>query len=186
MITTERLILRPWCDADAAPFHAMGRDPEVMRFLGPLQTPAETDAAIARMVASQAAHGHCFWAVERLDTAGFIGFCGLKHAPDGIAGLAGDIEIGWRLARPAWGQGFAREAATASLDWGFTALAIDRIIAITTAGNVRSWGLMERLGMARRHDLDFDHPALPAGDPLRPHITYAIGRPGSETIAPRP
>ena len=74
-------------------------------------------------------------------------------------------------------QGFAREAAVASIAWGFTNLPVDRIIAITTPANVRSWGLMERIGMARRHDLDFMHPALAADDPLAPHITYEIRRP---------
>jgi RimJ/RimL family protein N-acetyltransferase len=121
--------------------------------------------------------GHCFWALERRDTGDFIGFCGLKIMPDGIRGLEGVIEIGWRLQRAAWGQGFAREAAEASLAWGFANLPVDRIAAITTPGNVRSWGLMQRLGMTRRHDLDFLHPNLAPDDPLAPHITYEMLRP---------
>ena len=177
MIETERLILRPWRDSDRAPFHAMSCDPEVMATLGPLQTRAQSDAAIDSQIAAQARLGHCFWAIERRDDAAFLGFCGLKIAPDAIPGIEGAIEIGWRLRRDAWGFGYAREAAAASLDWGFANLADDRIIAITTPGNTRSWGLMERLGMVRRGDLDFAHPQLAADDPLSPHITYEAHRP---------
>ncbi len=177
MIETDRLTLRPWQDSDRRPFNAMGRDPEVMAHLGPLQSQADTDAAIARLSAIQAQHGHTFWAIERRADARFLGFCGLKIAPENIPGIEGAIEIGWRLARDAWGAGYAREAAAASLAWGWDNLAVNRIIAITTPANTRSWGLMLRLGMVRRHDLDFDHPALAIDDPLRPHVTYEIFRP---------
>ena len=176
-IETERLILRDWCDADLAPFNAMCRHPEVMAQLGPLQSRDETRTAITRQRALQAALGHCFWAIERHSDSAFLGFCGLKIAPEGIAGLEDAIEIGWRLRRDAWGCGYAFEAATASLNWGWANLAIDRIIAITTPANVRSQALMTRLGMIRLPDLDFDHPALAHDDPLRPHVTFEIIRP---------
>lgn len=175
-IQTPRLTLRTWRDADLVPFNAMCRDAEVMAYLAPLQTTEETRGVIIRQQALQAEHGHCFWALERSDDGEFLGFCGLKIAPPGIAGLEDAIEIGWRLRRDAWGAGYAREAAEASLDWGFANLPVDRIIAITVLANVRSWGLMQRLGMERRLDLDFAHPALAADDPLSPHITYEIAR----------
>ena len=177
MIGTDRLILRDWRADDAAPFNAMCRDPAVMEHLGPLQTLAETGAAITRLAAIQAQHGHTFWAIERRDDGQFLGFCGLKIAPEHIAGIEGAIEIGWRLRRDAWGKGYAREAAQASLGWGWANLPVDRIIAITTPANSRSWGLMLRLGMVRRHDLDFAHPALAADDPLSAHVTHEIVRP---------
>jgi RimJ/RimL family protein N-acetyltransferase len=177
MIATARLILRDWRNDDRVPFNAMCRDPQVMEHLGPLQSQAETDAGVARLSDVQASHGHTFWAIERRDDAQFLGFCGLKIAPENIPGIEGAIEIGWRLRRDAWGLGYAREAAQASLEWGWAKLAVDRIIAITTPGNSRSWGLMQRLGMTQRDDLNFDHPTLPMGDPLRPHITYEIHRP---------
>lgn len=176
MIDTERLILRDWQARDHVPFNAMGRDPAVMEFLGPLQSQADTDAAIARLQAIATAHGHTFWAIERRADAAFLGFCGLKIAPDGIAGIEGAIEIGWRLRRDAWGQGYAHEAAVASLAWGWANRSVDRIVAMTTPGNLRSQALMRRLGMVRRDDLDFDHPALAAGDPLRPHVVFEILR----------
>ena len=177
MIETERLIVRPWHDGDREAFAAMGRDAEVMRHLGPLQSRAESDAAIDRQMLSQAELGYGFWPVERRDDGAMLGFCGLKQAPPGIPGVTGNIEIGWRLRRDAWGHGYAREAASACLAWGFANLPVDRIVAITTPGNVRSWTLMERLGMIRRRDLDFGHPMLRIGDPLRVHYTWEMLRP---------
>jgi RimJ/RimL family protein N-acetyltransferase len=177
MIKTQRLTLRNWRDSDRAPFIAMNQDPAVRAHLGPIQTPAETNAAIDRLQAVADAHGHTFWALERNEDHEFLGFCGLKIAPENIPGIEGAIEIGWRLRSDMWGRGYAREAAFASLAWGWANLPIDRIIAITTPANSNSWGLMQRLGMTRRHDLDFIHPAVPADDPLAPHITYEILRP---------
>lgn len=176
MIDTARLSLRPWCDADRAPFHVMCQDPEVMQHLGPPLSRVDSDAAVDRMMALQAERGHCFWAVERKSDSAFLGFCGLKIFTE-ESPILGDVEIGWRLRRDAWGQGYAREAAQASLDWGFANLSAGRIVAITVDANRRSWGLMERLGMLRRPDLDFEHPRLPEGNPLRPHIVYVVDRP---------
>jgi RimJ/RimL family protein N-acetyltransferase len=175
VIETERLLVRPWRDADRAPFAAMGADPEVMRYLGPLQSRADADAGIDRAIAHQAAHGFCFWAVERREDGAFVGFCGLKRVDLAATPISGDVEIGWRLRRDAWGAGYAREAAAVVLDFGLRGAGLERIVAMTNHANSRSWGLMARLGMTRRPDLDFDHPGLAAGDPLRPHIVYAIG-----------
>lgn len=177
MIETERLILRNWREDDRTDFNAMGRDPAVMEHLGPLQSQEDTDAMIARLQGIAGKHGHSFWAIERRADQQFLGFCGLKIAPENIPGIENAIEIGWRLRRSDWGQGYASEAAQASLEWGWSNLAVDRIVAITTPANRRSQGLMHRLGMAYRPDLDFNHPKLAIGDPLRPHVTYEIFRP---------
>jgi RimJ/RimL family protein N-acetyltransferase len=87
------------------------------------------------------------------------------------------MEIGWRLARPYWGQGYAREAAEASITWGWANTDTPEIAAMTVIANSNSWGLMERLGMVRDFEADFDHPAVAEGDPLRRHILYRIARP---------
>lgn len=174
-LETGRLALRSWCAADVAPFLAMGNDPRVMEFLGPPMDRAAVEAALTRQAAFEEDYGHCFWALERLADGAFLGFCGLKPGPEGTP-LHGRVEIGWRLAHHAWGQGLAREAARAVLDWGFAQLPVDAIWAMTVPGNVRSWGLMERLGMQRRPELDFDHPAFAPDDPLAAHIVYAAGR----------
>ncbi|MEP6784479.1 MAG: GNAT family N-acetyltransferase [Sphingomonadales bacterium] len=176
MIETERLILRAWRDGDVAPFHAMCNDAAVMRFLGPHLSFADAQAAAERQNGFIATYGSCFWAVERREDGAFLGFTGIKPGPDDTP-IAGEPEIGWRLATPFQGQGYAREAAQASLNWHWENLAGDNVFAITVRDNLPSWGLMERLGMIRRHDLDFYHPAVPPDNPLRPHITYSIARP---------
>lgn len=176
MIGTRRLLLRRWRAADAEPFHAMSRDPAVMRTIGPLLSRGESDAAIARQNEQLDRHGCCFWALERRADGAFIGFCGVQPGRAGTP-IGGELEIGWRLARAEWGRGYAREAAQASLRWAWANTRLPRVIAVTTPGNARSRGLMERLGMARLADGDFDHPMLARGDPLRAHVTYAIARP---------
>lgn len=175
MFETGRLILRTWRDADVIPFHAMGQDKEVMRYLGPPMDLAACEATVVRMNAMADAAGDCFWAIERRADGAFIGFCGIKPGPAGSP-IADQPEIGWRLSRDAWGQGFAREAATACLDRAWQR-GTDRVHAITVPANIASWGLMIRLGMTRVDEGDFDHPALAPGDPLRRHLRYAIARP---------
>jgi RimJ/RimL family protein N-acetyltransferase len=179
VVETERLRLRAWRDADVEPFHAMCNDPEVMAYLGPPLTRADVEAVVVRQNGFQADHGYCFWVVERRSDGATIGFCGFRPGFEGTP-LEDRIEIGWRLRRDTWGQGFAREAAQASLDWGFENVDAARehgIWAMTVSANSRSRGLMERLGMTRHAELDFDHPALAEGDPLRPHIVYSAQSP---------
>lgn len=173
-LETPRLILRSWQTSDLDPFAAMCADPRVMATLGPVMDRDATAALIKRVQAMEEKEGFTFWALERRDTAALIGWCGLIRGETGP--ITNKIEIGWRLAFEAWGQGYAREAAQATLDWAFAHLAEDRIWAITAAINTRSWGLMERLGMTRHADLDFVHPKVEDTSPLKPHVTYSIGR----------
>ncbi len=174
-IETERLILREWRDGDREPFYAMSSDPKVMATLGPLMSRAESDALIDRVQARQVAHGHTFWALESKADQSLLGWCGIVIAIEGLP-ITGLPEAGWRLAHHAWGNGYAREAAVASLDWAFDVGRYDRVWAITSANNTASWGLMERLTMSRDHSMDFDHPNVAEGSPLKKHITYSIGR----------
>lgn len=174
MIETERLVLRGWRDSDIDPFSAMGQDAEVMRYLGPPATREESVAAAKRQNDLLDRLGYCFWALERRADGVFLGFCGIKPGAVGTP-IEHDIEIGWRLARPYWGQGYAREAAEASLAWGWANTDAPLISAITVQANSASWGLMERLGMSRIEGGDFDHPNAPPS--LNPHILYRIGRP---------
>ncbi len=180
IIATERLILRTWQDGDVAPLLEICRDPRVMEFLGPLQMEDDIRAAISRQREHQERLGHCYWAIERKSDTEMLGFCGIQPEPEGIP-LAGLPDIGWRLGYSHWGKGYALEAARASLDWGFANLTDDEIWAITVPANVRSWGLMERLGMQRQHHLDFDHPGVPDDSPLKRHIAYCIRRPATES-----
>lgn len=176
MIETERLILRGWEDRDRAPFHALCSDPSVMAYIGPVQSRTESDAAIDRHMESIDHLGHGFWALEGREDGAFLGFCGLKAGPVNTP-LEGEMEIGWRIRGDHWGKGYAREAANASLDWAWANTSATEIMAITVLANVRSWGLMERLGMTRVRSADFDHPTIPDGSPLKACITYSISRP---------
>lgn len=181
MIETERLFLREWRNDDVSALHQICTDRRVMEFLGPLQSRTEVASVIDRQRSYQHRYGHCYWAIERKSDERLLGFCGIQPEPPGtpIAGqkTVEGPDVGWRLAHDVWGKGYALEAARAAIDWGFANLhAEDTLWAITVPANRRSWGLMERLGMQRRRDLDFDHPSVPPGDPLGPHIAYTIAR----------
>ncbi|MEU5310621.1 GNAT family N-acetyltransferase [Streptomyces sp. NPDC021562] len=170
-LRTERLVLRPWRDSDLGPWAAMNADPEVREHLGDVLTREQSDASVARFRADLDRRGYGWWAVEVRATGAFIGFAGLDDVEDGLP--FGGVEIGWRLARPAWGHGYATEAALTVLAHGFAALALPEILAVTTAGNLRSQAVMGRIGMTRDPAGDFDDPAAPEG-PLRPNVLYRI------------
>jgi ribosomal-protein-alanine N-acetyltransferase len=173
-IRTERLILRPWRDEDADAFAAMSADPAVMEFLMPLDRQA-SDAVAKRLRAHIETHGFGFWAVEVPGVAPFIGFTGLIHV--GFeAHFAPAVEIGWRLARAHWGNGYATEAAKAALEHGFDPLGLDEIVALTVPANIRSRQVMQRLGMTRSEADDFDHPGVSDGNALKRHVLYRIRR----------
>jgi RimJ/RimL family protein N-acetyltransferase len=174
MIETARLILRGWSEGDFEPFLRHTNTPQVMRWLGGVRSEADQRETIGRLTRWQEERGFTFWAVERKADGELLGFCGLKLADTPGSPIEGMYEIGWRLRQDAWGQGYAKEAAIASLDFAFDTLGADRVVAITFAPNISSWGLMERLGMTRRPELDYDDERFPA---LNPTIIYDI-RPG--------
>jgi RimJ/RimL family protein N-acetyltransferase len=136
-------------------------------------TVQESDALADRMQARIEADGYGLWAVERRHDEALLGFTGLAPLRQGSPLFPG-VEIGWRLARHAWGCGYASEAARASLADGFGRLGLHRIVAFTAVPNTPSQAVMQRIGMTRRADLDFDHPAIAEGHPLRRHVVYEI------------
>ncbi len=176
-LKTDRLILRPWQASDYAAFWAMGQDAEVMEYLLPFADRAASDASAGRLKVHIETHGFGFWALEEKDGAAFIGFTGLLHV-DADKPFAPAIEIGWRLARPYWGTGYASEAARASLTHGFETLHLDEIVALTVPANTRSQAVMQRIGMTRDPADDFDNAAVPDGSPLKRHVLYRIPRHG--------
>lgn len=156
---TERLVLRDWTPEDREPFLRHTNTPAVMRWLGGVLDDEKAGAMLDRLEAYRRDHGFTFWIVERKADNGplageILGFCGLKRA-NLVPGPIGDIEIGWRLREDAWGHGFAREAAVAAMGTAFERFAEPHVIALTVLENTASWGLMLRLGMERREDLDF-------------------------------
>lgn len=172
---TERLRLRSWREGDRVKFVRRLNTPAVMRWLGGVQDEATHAAAFDRIDGFQRDYGHTFWIVERKDDGALLGFCGLKRANSpGGEQLHGEFEIGWRLREDAWGQGFAKEAAIASLDLAFGRYRAPHVIALTVAGNADSRALMERLGMRRRPDLDYVDSRFPSPGELNPTIIYRI------------
>jgi RimJ/RimL family protein N-acetyltransferase len=170
---TPRLILRDWREEDWSAFWRVTNTPAVMRWLGGVVDEAGRAAVRARLESYQADHGHTFWVVERRDDGAVLGFCGLKRSNQ-AGGPQGMMEVGWRLREDAWGKGYAKEAAAASLDLAFDRFGADEVIALTVQGNTASWGLMLRLGMERREDLDFASPDFDPDNPLI--IAHAISR----------
>jgi RimJ/RimL family protein N-acetyltransferase len=156
MIETDRLILRDWRDSDAEPFERHTNTPAVMRWLGGVKPPELIHQIVSeRFMRWQDELGFTFWVVERKQDGELLGFCGIKIADDIGSPVQGEYEIGWRLREDAWGKGYAKEAASASLDHLFNVIGAERVVSLTVAGNTPSWGLMERLGMTRRPDLDY-------------------------------
>jgi len=170
---TDRLRLRGWTDAFKKEFVRELNTPAVMRWLGGVQDQASYDAGFERMESYQRDHGHTLWAVERKEDGALLGFCGLKRVNTAGAPNPGDFEVGWRLREDAWGRGYAKEAAIASLDLAFGKFQAPHVVALTVTGNVESRGLMKRLGMKRREDLDFDTTDGWATE-VNPVIVYSI------------
>jgi RimJ/RimL family protein N-acetyltransferase len=175
MIGTERLILRNWKPSDLEPWAALNADPEVMEHFPATLTRVESDAMAAVHQDLIARQGWGLWAVERREDGAFLGFTGLKAVPGGVP-FAPAVEVAWRLARHAWGAGYASEAARAALAHGFEALKLPEIVSFTATVNLRSQAVMQRIGLTRREDLDFDHPALPKGHRLERHVVW-VGNP---------
>lgn len=173
-LETPRLRLRPWKDADRAPFAAMNADPAVMEFFPALQDRAASDASIDLWQAQFEAQGWSNWAAELAESGEFIGFVGLS-VPRRTLPCSPCVEIGWRLARPFWGRGLASEAARAALHAGFGRIGLAEIVSVTALANRRSRAVMERIGM-RDSGEDFEHPGVPEGHPLRTHCLYRIDR----------
>jgi RimJ/RimL family protein N-acetyltransferase len=174
-LLTDRLLLRRWTDDDLVPFAAINTDPEVTRLLrGPMDR-ALSDALVARAEDSFETRGYGLWATEVRATGELIGFVGLARQTFD-APFNPSVEVGWRLARSAWGHGYATEGGRAALDFGFDVIGLEEIVSITTASNERSRAVMRRLGMTRDPADDFEQPQLPAGHPLRPAVLHRIDR----------
>ena len=174
-LRTLRLALRQWRDADVAAFAELSADPAVMEFLWPLGGPGACEAWVARVRAHWREQGFGQWVVEIPGEASFCGVVGLSTIAY-HAHFTPAVEVAWRLARAYWGRGYATEAARAALDYGFASLGLTEIVAITVPANQRSRRVMERLGMSRAAQDDFDHPNVPEG-PLKRHVLYRLHNP---------
>jgi RimJ/RimL family protein N-acetyltransferase len=174
-LETERLLLRRWKAKDRVPFAAINADPDVMEHFPAPLTAEESDQLVRRIDRQFEQFGFGLWAVEIKWAHRFIGFCGLA-IPTFQTHFTPAVEIGWRFAKDQWGSGYATEAAAAVLDFGFGEATLDEILSWAVPANHRSTQVMERLGMQRAPDLDFDHPRLMNDERLRHHIVYRMTR----------
>jgi RimJ/RimL family protein N-acetyltransferase len=172
-LTTERLLLREWRDADREPFARMNADPRVMEYFPETLSRDESDAMVDRVRAVWARNGFGWWAAELRETGEFIGFIGL-NVPSFEAHFTPCVEIGWRLAAEHWNRGLATEGARESLRFGFGELGLREIVAFTVPANARSRRVMEKLGMTHDSADDFDHPRIAEGHLLRRHVLYRV------------
>jgi ribosomal-protein-alanine N-acetyltransferase len=174
-LKTERLLLRRWRDADRAPFAEMNADPIVMEHFFSTRTRAESDDLVDRIEATFDRDGYGLWAVE-VEDGRFAGFVGLWPTPPELP-FSPAVEVGWRLARHAWGRGLATEGARAALADGWDRVGLDEVVSMTTTTNLRSQAVMAKLGMTRDPSEDFPMPSIPEGHPLRTHVLYRLAAP---------
>ena len=172
---TQRLILRSWRESDRQPFAEMSEDADVMEHLRPLSTRGASNAWIDFQINHQFAHGFCLWALESRASGIFMGAVGLLHVGF-VARFTPAVEVGWRLARPFWGQGFAVEAARAALQFGFEEIRLSEVVAHASFRNGRSRRVMAKLGTSHDAAEDFDHPRVPEGSSLRRQVLYRLTR----------
>lgn len=175
-LETEHLILREWETRDRPPFADILGDPEVMRFYPRTRTPLEAGEWIDFARFGLTRDGFSFLAVERKFDGAFLGLTGISRYSYAAPGNS-DVEIGWLLGKPYWGQGFAPEAARACLDYGFSILNLPEIVAFTYRGNRPSRRVMEKLGMSYDPADDFDNPNVPDGHFIKPHVLYRARNP---------
>lgn len=173
MISTERLILRQWDDEDLYPFSRLCRDKNVMEFFPKLLTEDESFGMGKKIKSLIAERGWGFWAIEIPGESKFIGFVGLHISKESMP-FSPCVEIGWRLAKPYWGMGYATEAAKASLRYAFANLGLDEVVSFTTVANIRSQAVMKKIGMS--YESNFEHPDLEPSDPLCEHVLYKISK----------
>ncbi len=175
--------MRGWRESDLVPWAAMNADPEVRQYLGPLLTLEQAAAWALNYQDDLDRHGYGFWALEVRASGEFIGFTGLRSLAEEMPFTG--VEMAWRLARPAWGHGYATEAAQAALDYGFDAMGLPEIVAVTMAVNLRSRAVMKRIGMISDPAEDFDDPDVDEV-PLRRHMVYRKRRDPQADRTPSP
>lgn len=177
MITTERLILRTWKDEDLLPYAEMNADPRVREFFPSVLTREQSNAEVRFHQDNYKRDGFCLFAAEMIASGQFAGFVGLQAMNFAVPFLLQPaVEIGWRLAHEHWGKGLATEGALGVIRHAFLTLDLPELVAITVPGNHRSRRVMEKIGMKRVPELDFHHPRIQEGHPLRAHVLYSIKR----------
>lgn len=172
-LSTKRLLLRQWEKSDLPLFANMNADVRVMQYFPSTLSQAESDFLAEKIQLELKEKEYGLWALEVVGIAPFIGFVGL-HYHDFPAHFTPCIEIAWRLSHDHWNKGYAFEAASKVIEYAFQTLKLHELVSFTTKKNERSRKLMERLGMTRKREDDFEHPKLPKGHPLHSHVLYKL------------
>jgi RimJ/RimL family protein N-acetyltransferase len=174
-LKTKRLILRPWKETDLEPFAELNADPRVMEYFPSVLSRQQSDDLAKRISSKMEEQGWGLWAVSIPNEADFIGFIGLAKTTFD-AHFTPAVEVGWRIAFPYWGKGYATEGAKAALEYGFEMLNLSEIVSFTAVQNTRSRRIMEKIGMHHDPKEDWDHPKITEGHPLRRHVLYRISK----------
>ena len=172
-IVTDRLVMRRWQDSDRAPFAALNGDPETLKYFPATLDRAASDEFVDRIEERFEQQGFGLWALELTGTGQFIGYTGLNPLPDDVPG-GGGMEVGWRLVKQAWHNGYATEAARAALGVAFDGAGLPDVWSMTAVLNEPSQAVMRRIGLTEV--ARFEHPRIPLGDPLRLHVMYRVAR----------
>ena len=174
LFTSERLGFRHWLASDTDTFAEMNADPEVREFFPNLLTFEESLASIRRYQNHIDQAGFGFYAVDLLKSAAFIGFIGMVEATFPAA-FTPCMEIGWRLKKSVWNNGYATEGAKRCLDFAFNVMEVAEVYSFTACLNKKSERVMQKIGMKKVGI--FDHPKIEEGHPLKPHVLYYIKTP---------
>ena len=180
IIETERLIIRPWEEQDKDPLAVLHADPRVKRYFPSTLNREESDDTYDRAQKAYGQNGYHFMATELEETGEFVGILGIGKFDDEMRSVVASepgVEIGWQLMPKFWGKGLATEGAIACLQYGWENLNLPEIVSVTYEGNIPSQRVMERIGMTRDFDGDFEHPKVPTDHLLRPHVLYRIKNP---------
>ena len=171
---TGRLILRTIEEGDAAEQYLLLNTPAVMARLGGVKELHEIETKHAKAMQLYAQEGFSFLFMVEKASGEMVGHCGIKRVDNPLAKNQGDHEIGWLVREDRWRMGYAEEAMRAVIDWAFGRVGAPHVVALTSHLNLPSWKLMEKLGMLRREELDFDDPSYPLED--RRTILYSLTR----------
>jgi RimJ/RimL family protein N-acetyltransferase len=169
---TKRILLRQWEIQDFVPFAEINSNPDVMKHFPKTLNQIESDCLADKIKLFIKNNGWGLWAVELMSTGEFIGFVGLNKPKENLP-FAPCVEVGWRLANKHWGQGYATEAAKRALNYAFSTLGLEEVVAFTTPNNIGSLTVMNKIGMTYS-GLNFMHPDIDQKNRLCEHVLYKI------------
>ncbi|MFY0650456.1 MAG: GNAT family N-acetyltransferase [Cyclobacteriaceae bacterium] len=171
LFKSSRLGFRNWEEKDLLPMTALNQDKEVMKYFPDVQNEQQTRKLVTSMQQHFEANGFCYFAVDTLEDEEFIGFIGLMTKVY-LEELGELVDIGWRLRKGAWGNGYATEGAMACLKYGFENLGLDKIYAVCPAVNLKSEAVMKKIGMKKLQH--FEYSKLKNDARLRECLLYQI------------